>query len=99
MLYGAIIGAVIGLCVGLIQWLRTRKTVEEEYFTCRCPNCDKKIRYPSSQAGHYAHCPQCRNRVPLPFHSEDEEDKKKRPKDEGYRVRRRDSKPPEDESR
>ena len=67
-------------------WWRHHGTDDGARLDCRCPRCDRKIRYPASQAGHYAICKGCKNRVHLPYESEDGEPQKKI---EDYRVRRK----------
>ena len=86
MFWMAVLAAAAFVAGGGWYWWRSRAPAEEARWTCRCPKCDRKIRYPASQAGHYAICPGCKHRVPLPH--EDEEGPREH-KAEDYRVRRR----------
>ncbi len=80
---------VVALGAGAWFWWHNRGPRDKVYFTCRCPKCDRKIRYPASQVGHYAICPGCKHRVPLPDEDEEEEGGHRDHRPAEYRLRRR----------
>jgi hypothetical protein len=88
MFWYIIFGVVVALGgTGAVLWWRQRGRKEEASHSCRCPKCDRKIRYPASQIGHYAYCPGCKHRVPLRDEEDDEGPRDQKP--EGYHLRRR----------
>ena len=81
----SVLAAAIAVAGAVLYWRRNTADGGAR-LDCRCPKCDRKIRYPASQAGHYAICKGCQHRVHLPYESEDGEPQKKV---EDYRVRRK----------
>jgi hypothetical protein len=52
---------VVFAAAGLFIFLRTRKKSQKDdtYYSFNCPNCHRKLRYRTRQAGHSGMCPRC----------------------------------------
>jgi hypothetical protein len=60
-----VLAAVPVLALGGYAWWKLRRSGEPVPLSCRCPHCDKKVRYAVTQAGRVARCPACRRCLPL----------------------------------
>jgi ribosomal protein L37AE/L43A len=63
-----VVVGVIGffLVVGVVLFVRSRQTREEEVLHFRCPNCKRKLRYHPRQAGHKGMCNSCKGTITFP---------------------------------
>jgi len=63
-----------GLLYAFLGWRRLQHHVEQQNgkaaWKCRCPFCQRKIRFPSSRAGMGALCPRCKTAFCLPTAAE-----------------------------
>lgn len=76
---------IVGL--GGYVWSSLCSARERVFHCCHCPQCDKKVRYPSGQVGWASRCPGCKRGLTLPAPGQvlpiaDS-------LEEGYRVRRK----------
>src|SRR5216110_311578 len=62
--------AIGALGIGILVWLRLRRTDEGTYLVFRCPRCDQKLRYLASKAGRRGMCTRCGRNSILPTDSE-----------------------------
>jgi uncharacterized paraquat-inducible protein A len=81
-----LVGTVAIVTVGGYLWSTRRPRGEQEQRWWCCPHCDRKLRYPSTRAGHTALCPGCKRRLTLPLGLPVASSANKT---EGYRVRRK----------
>ena len=57
---------VVLLAVGVFLFLRSLKALVEEYQSFNCPQCRRKLRYKTPQAGKPGACPRCGQRFNFP---------------------------------
>ena len=82
-----LLGATAVVLVGGYAWSRRNASQARVCHSWCCPRCDKRIRYPSSQAGRTVACPACRRPLALPrAHAQSASPQKQV---RGYRLRRK----------
>jgi hypothetical protein len=65
-MYVVLVVVLLLLGVGAFLILRGRKSEVEEYQNFNCPQCRRKLRYKTHQAGKPGACPRCGQRFNFP---------------------------------
>jgi hypothetical protein len=64
-----VIVLVVFAGAGVFLFLKTRKKAakaDDNYYSFNCPNCRRKLRYRTRQAGHSGMCPRCNTPCTFP---------------------------------